>query len=856
MLPTTYAGLSSVQAASHLAIHGRNELPAMPPRGLAQLTLAVLAEPMFLLLILAAVLYLILGDLAEGLLLGLFAVLTVSLVIVGERRSEAAINALKAMATRYANVVRDGIALRVDSAMVVPGDALLLNEGERVAADAVLLQGYSVVCDESLLTGESAPVHKFAASQVDTLDGPAFAETAPTALVFSGCMVSSGHGLARVVATGANAQIGLIGSSLALINTEPTRLQRNSQKLVRIFGFNALLMSVGLVIFYGTVRGAWLEGALSAIALAMAMLPEEFPLVLGIFFAVGAWRLAKLKVLVRRSAVIETLGAVTVLCVDKTGTLTHNKMRLAALRTQDESFVLQGDERALPESVHRLLEYAQLASKPHSLDPMDLAIHQVATKVLNNTEHWHSDWPLQQEYPLTAGMFAMSYAWKKQETAFAIACKGAPEAVADLCHLPTPMAQWLQIQVNEMATAGLRVLAVAEGQFQGQQLPTDQHAFEFKLLGLLGFADPLRPSVPAAVAAAHQAGISVKMITGDYPQTASAIAAQAGIRNATDVLTGDQLLLMDDATLAPAVAQVNVYARINPAQKLRLVRALKAAGEVVAMTGDGVNDAPALKAAHVGIAMGKSGTDVAREAADIVLLDEDFARIVTAVRMGRRIYDNLRKVMLYIIAIHVPIAGLALLPLLMGLPPMLLPVHVVMIEMIIDPMCAFAFESEPDEAGNMQVPPRPLNELLVGPAQFGLGLAQGLIVLLTCLLLYRFEIQHGSNTALARTLAFICFTASNLAMVKSLASRTFSYRSWRLPWRTTYWCIGGLATMVIASCIAIPNLRALFGFALPTYAQTISALLIGLAAGAILEWFKWLPWVHRTLGGTVVHSTS
>jgi P-type Ca2+ transporter type 2C len=621
MPPTTYAGLSAVQAASHLSLHGRNEMPATPPRSLAQMTLAVLTEPMFLLLILAAVLYLILGDLAEGLLLGLFAVLTVSLVIVGERRSEAAINALKAIAIRYADVVRDGVAMRIDSTLVVPGDALLLNEGERVAADAMLLQGNSVVCDESLLTGESMPVHKFAVSPIEALSGINVAETPATALVFSGCMVSSGHGLARVIATGANAQIGRIGSSLAVINTEPTRLQRNSQKIVRIFGFNALLMSTGLVIFYGTVRGAWLEGALSAIALAMAMLPEEFPLVLGIFFAVGAWRLAKLKVLVRRSAVIETLGAATVLCVDKTGTLTLNKMRLGALRTQGDSFVLQGDERALPESAHRLLEYAQLASKPHSLDPMDLAIHQVATKVLNNTEHWHGDWPLQQEYPLTAGMFAMSYAWREQDTMFAIACKGAPEAVADLCHLPTSLARWLQTQANEMATRGLRVLAVAEGQFQGQQLPTDQHAFEFKLLGLLGFADPLRPSVPAAVAAAHQAGVGVKMITGDHPQTASAIAAQAGIKNASQVLTGEQLLAMDDAALAIAVAQVNVYGRVKPAQKLRLVRALKAAGEVVAMTGDGVNDAPALRAAHIGIAMGKSGTDVAREAADIVLLD-------------------------------------------------------------------------------------------------------------------------------------------------------------------------------------------------------------------------------------------
>ncbi len=842
-------GLNEAQVLASRLQFGRNEIPAPRRRGYLQITRSVLTEPMFLLLLLAAGLYLLLGDLAEGLVLSLFAMLTIAMVILQERRSEKAIEALKALGTPYALVIRDGTTQRIPSAEVVPDDLLIVEEGERIAADGKLLSSHDLMVDESLLTGESVPVGKRVWLSENDKDAASQPGGDALPFVYSGTMVTRGKGLTLVTSTGINTQIGHLGASLSSIELEPTRLQKSTGKMVRLFGLVAALVSLTLVIFYGVTRGDWWQGVLSGIALAMAMLPEEFPLALSVFFAMGAWRLAKIKVLARRSAVIETLGAATVLCVDKTGTLTENKMRVCQLYASGLHLPLSGSETELPEHFHRLLEYGQLATRNRSFDPMDLAIGKLTRATLLNTEHWHPQWPLRREYALSDELLAMSQVWQSSPTVFEVASKGAPEAIADLCHCSAEQTRELLQQVAVMAAEGMRVLAVAEGRYFGNELPQIQHDFNFELLGLIAFEDPLRRSVPAAVAEAHAAGIKVVMLTGDYPATASEIAKQAGIASSGRVLTGTDIAAMDENALRTESQKTHVYARIMPEQKLRLVQALKASGEVVAMTGDGINDAPALKAAHIGIAMGNSGTDVAREAAAIVLLEEDFGRIVDAIRLGRRIFDNLRKVMLYIIAVHVPIAGMAIIPLMLGWPVMLMPMHVVLIEMIIDPMCTFAFENEPAEKDLMQQAPRPMSDLLVAAPQLALGALQGVLILLACLLVFQQSLSMGHSDKLARTLGFLTLTAGNLAMIRVIASRSFLVKNLVGKWHGSYWLIAMLASIVVTICITVPWLRGIFGFAVPGLTQAGIAIACGLLAGLGMEGVKWHPWVHRTMGG-------
>ncbi|MBI2398531.1 MAG: cation-translocating P-type ATPase [Xanthomonadales bacterium] len=840
----TRIGLSSAEASAALARHGPNLLPQTGRRGFWRVLGSVLTEPMFLLLALAAGLYLLLGDLAEGVLLGAFAAATIGLVVAQQRRSERALAALRALGAPNAVVLRDGRVQRIAAAEVVPDDLLLVDEGERVAADGVLLDVRELAVDESLLTGESVPVRKRALAADEAADRAALPGGEHQAQIYAGSLVVSGEGLLRVTATGARTRSGAIGRALEVIDTEPTRLQRQTAHLVRLFGVLAALVSLGLLLFHGLTRGAWSEGLLSAIALAMAMLPEEFPLALSVFFALGAWRLAKLKVLARRSAVIETLGAATVLCVDKTGTLTENRMRVQLLDDGHARWRVGDGEAALTAPLQHLLEHALLATRRHTFDPIDRAVDTLAAGALEQSLR-HREWRLERQYGLSAELPAMSQLWRDEHGRQRVASKGAPEAIASLCRLRDDQRDALLARVSALAADGLRVLAVAAGQGHGETAPADVRAFEFTLLGLIAFADPLRESVPQAIAQARAAGIAVKMITGDYPGTARAIARQAGLDSGAEAIVGSELAALDAPLLRARLAASNVFARIQPEQKLRIVEALKTRGEVVAMTGDGVNDAPALKAAHIGIAMGERGSDVAREAAGLVLLDENFARIVDAVRLGRRTFDNLRKVMLYIVAVHVPIAGLAMLPLLAGLPPLLLPAHVVLTEMIIDPMCTIAFENEDAEPGLMQRPPRALSEPLIGSVHLLLGLAQGAVLLLACLGVYAFALRAAADAEGARTLAFLALTAGNLMLVRANAS----HHAGATTSRRGYWWIALAAGGAVALCIGVPGLRDLFGFTPPAPAAAAAAIALGVCGGAALLPFKRLARVRAWLSG-------
>ncbi|MBU6260085.1 MAG: HAD-IC family P-type ATPase, partial [Burkholderiales bacterium] len=810
----TLRGLTAAEVAERRARCGPNEIGPAPGHGWWHTAGQVLSEPMFLLLLAAAAIYLVLGDLGEGLLLAFFALVTVGLVFGQERRSERAIEALRSLAAPQVRVLREGRVRRIAARELVPGDVFLLGEGERIAADAVLREAVGLAVDESLLSGESMPVRKVAAAGAAT-PAPVDPGGDDLPFVYAATLVTAGHGLAEVLSIGAATRVGRIGASLNAIDTGPTAFERHLRRLVRLFSLGALAASAVLALWYGLVRGLWLQGLLAGIALSMAMLPEEFPMALAVFLALGAWRLAGVQVLARRPAVIEALGAVTLLCVDKTGTLTENRMRLRRLTTGGIDVDVAAGAEALPEPVHALLEYGMLASRRGGVDPMDLAILALGDRQLAATEHLHPQWLLEQEYPLTPALLAMSQAWTDADGTRRVAAKGAPEAIADLCHLDAAGRAALLGQVAALAGQGLRVIAVARGTGAPGAPALDAHDDDFTLLGLMSFEDPLRPSVAAAVAEARAAGISVAMITGDHASTALAIARQAGIETAAGALTGAAIDGLDAAGLAEAVRGVRVFARVMPEQKLRLVLAFQALGETVAMTGDGVNDAPALKAAHIGIAMGVRGTDVAREAASLVLLDEDFGRIVDGVRMGRRIFDNLRKVMTYITAIHVPIVGLAVLPLLIGLPPLMLPVHIVLIEMVIDPACTLAFESAPEDPGLMRRPPRRSDAGIIGWPMLVQGLAQGASLLAVALAIDAVAIRLGLGEDAARTLSIIGLMVGNLLLVWVNAAAGAGWRSLFTRQAAAFRAVAGAAASALVAAVAWPLPRRLLHFAVP-----------------------------------------
>ncbi|MEF2554474.1 cation-translocating P-type ATPase [Aurantimonas sp. A2-1-M11] len=758
-------GLTSAEAASRLASEGFNELPRARRRSSLRIVFDVLREPMLALLVAGGVVYFLLGNHQEAVILLVFASLSVGITVVQEARTERVLDALRDLTSPRALVIRQGERLRIAGREVARGDVIVLSEGDRVPADAALLSAQDLSADESLLTGEAVPVRKTVGPATDARPG---GEDQP--MVYSGSLIVRGTALATVTATGPASEIGRIGSSLGQLETETPHLQLQMRKLVIVFAAVGAAVSLAVVILYALLRGGWLEGVLAGIAVGMSMLPEEFPMVLAVFMAMGAWRISKVRVLTRRASAIETLGAASVLCTDKTGTLTENRMTISELCLADGRVAKVG--ATLPAGFRELVAAGVMASAPDPFDPMEKAFHALAKADLRTGETLPGTGQnLSRSYALSPDLLAMSQVWGAPGKGWQVAAKGAPEAIAVLCRLDATARAALTVQVDQMAGAGLRVLAVAEAAFRGESLPKSQCDFGFRLLGLVGLADPLRASVPEAVAQCRSAGIRVIMITGDYPATAQAIAADAGLQG-DRVTTGPELAEMADADLATAVKDATIFARIMPEQKLRIVLALKAAGAVVAMTGDGVNDAPSLKAADIGVAMGGRGTDVAREAASIVLLDDDFGSIVTTVRLGRRIYDNLRKAMSFILAVHVPIAGLALMPLLFGMPILFGPVHIAFLEMVIDPVCSLVFEAETEEDGIMSRPPRPPEEPLFSGPTVLWSLLQGVLVLGVTATIFALAPGYGLSSDQVRGMTFAALVISIVALI--LVDRSMS----------------------------------------------------------------------------------
>jgi Ca2+-transporting ATPase len=731
--PVPAWGLSEAEARLRLARDGPNRLPPPDHKGLAAALGAVVLQPMILLLLACTAVYAVLGSFFDSALLASSIAMVAAISVYQELRTQRVLEALRDLASPRSTVVRDGVVKRIASQQLVVGDRLIVQEGDRLACDATLLEAHSMRVDESLLTGESVPVDKVAAP-----GGGA------EGLLHAGTLVVQGDGVAQVLATGVHTMLGRIGGSLAALTPRPSRLQGELKRLVRMVAWLALLICVLAVAAFAWREGSWTAGLLVGLTLAMAIVPEEFAVVWTVMLALGAWRLAQAQVLTRQPQAIETLGTTTVLCVDKTGTLTCNRMQVTALHDGQQGWVHQAAD-ARPAGFDALLNAAAQASVREALEPMDQAIFRLQADACPATDGAPEAEPGRREGVSPGRPFAWR-SWVVDAAAEGAAhehfgIKGAPEAVLARCADAPARVQALSAQAGTWAAQGLRVIAVARCDAPRGAAQPDAG---WQAIGLVGFQDPLRDDVPAALADCRRAGVRVLMITGDAAATALAIGVQAGLVPQADrgaVLTGAELEAMNDAQFGAAVARVSVFARVSPAQKLRIVQALQHRGEVVAMTGDGVNDGPALRAADVGVAMGGRGTDVAREAAALVLLDDRFASLVDAVRAGRRLFANLQRALGYLFAVHLPIVGLSLLPVFGG-PALLLPIHVVLFELIIDPACTLVFEAEPLAADAMRQPPRPADAPLFGTGALGRAVAVGGAALLAVLL-----VQWGGHLA-------------------------------------------------------------------------------------------------------------
>jgi Ca2+-transporting ATPase len=779
-----------------LAAEGPNLLPVADRRGTFAIALGVVREPMFLLLTAAAGIYLVVGDLAEALVLAASIAVMVVITVTQERKAERALEALRDLSSPRALVLRDGERRRIAGAQVVRGDMLIISEGDRVPADARLLAATDLTVDESLLTGESLPAGKDEGGTV-----------------YSGTLVVKGQGRAEVLATGARTEIGRIGVTLATLDSGKTSLEQETARIVKLVAVFAIALSVAMMGVHFALRGDWMASVLAGLTLAMAILPEEFPVVLVVFLALGAWRISRRGVLTRRMPAIEMLGAATVLCVDKTGTLTENRMTVV-------------------ETAPEVIDAAALACEIEPFDPMDRAIVAAAGPRAARSRR---EWRLERDYPLTDDFLAMCHAWRSPQGEVRVTIKGAPETVLSMCGLDEPAVAGAMREVASASQRGLRLLAVAEAPWEGP-FPDDPARYPFRWTGFIALADPLRPSVPEAVAQCRRAGIRVVMITGDFPGTALNIAQQAGIPG-HQALTGAQIAAMDDAALADAVGRVSVFARVRPDQKLRLVQAYRSAGEVVAMTGDGVNDAPALKAAHIGVAMGRRGTDVAREAAALVLLEDDFGSIVATVRLGRRIYENIRNAMGYIVSVHVPTAGMSFLPLAFGGPLFLYPVHVVFLEFVIDPACTLVYEAERSEEGAMERPPRDPRQPLFDLRMLGLSLALGATMLAGVFAVYWWAFNAGRTDGETRAVGFAAIVMANLALILVTRSRVCSViEILRQPNPAARWItactLGALALVIYA-----PPVADIFRFAPLSFGDLAAAAAAGI--GGVIWYEVW-----------------
>jgi Ca2+-transporting ATPase len=821
-------GLTTKLAQEKLGGEGFNELPEPRRKTIVDNFVNVLKDPMLAMLLAIGGIYFIIGEFSDALILGIAVLIVIGITFIQEHKTEKALMALRNLANPQTTVIRDQRLQKIPSREIVLGDVLVIEAGDRIPADAAILAESELSVNESLLTGESLPVTKIVWDQKSETEMIPGGDKLP--YVFMGTLVTHGKGYAQVLATGPKTRMGQIGLSLKTIKEDDTRLQKDTRYFVRIFALIGLIVCVIAFGVTGLTSGNWVAGFLNGLTLAMALLPEEFSVILVIFMAMGAWRLSRRQVLTRNLAAIETLGSTTILCVDKTGTITKNEMSLTQLITPVNNKDDYGDQ-------NRLLEMAEYACQQASNDPLDTEIkHQALLKLSKESKQARDDWELINELPVTKKYLSQIQVWQhKQSKVIRLACKGAPEAVFQLCQLTKTELTIIQPRLNQLTNNGLRVLAVAEASFQGTFNKALINKINFNYLGLLGFNDPVRTGVREAVLAAYQAGIKVMMITGDYPGTAKAIARSIQLKNAEDYISGEEILRETNQDLRSKLATISVASRVMPEQKLKIVQCLKANGEIVAMTGDGINDAPALKAASIGIAMGNRGTDVAREAADLVLLNSDFSVMVKAIRMGRRIYDNIQKAMAYTIAVHVPIAGMALIPLWFKLPTVLFPAQVALLELLIDPTCSIIFETQKSEKGLMKRPPRPVAERLFSPFMVAGSVLRGLISLWLVLMVYWGSIYLGYAEPVTRTLSFLTLVITNLSLIVASLTYSFSLTDLIKQRNLALGIVSGGISLVLLIIISLPPLQKSFHFAQLKLNQWAMILFLGLLSYLIYE---------------------
>lgn len=816
-------GLSSAEVEQRIQSNGYNELNISSTRNFFQLGFEVIKEPMFLLLLGCGSLYFLLAEWAEGIILLSWVFVIIFITFYQNRKTEKALESLKKLSSPRALVMRNGMEKRIPGREIVPDDIVIIHEGDRIPADGILIAASNLCIDESILTGESLPVSKTLSSI--------------SIHVFSGTLVVQGRAMIKVTFTGLNTAFGKIGKSLQSIEIKQTKLQIEIKLLIKkLFYVGSILSSLVIIAFFIT-RGDLVQSLLNGLATAMAMLPEEFPVVLSVFLSIGAWRLSSKNLLTRKSSAIETLGSATVLCSDKTGTITQNKMEVVSIYTSSHLLTKNQFEEN-KELIHPILQTAFYASHNQTIDPMEKAIH-LSYSSINTIELVAQE--TVKEYALSNDITAMTHVLKLTNEKYQVCCKGAPETIFKLCNLSSIEAKRLLALVDQLGHKGQRVLGVANTTYENKlSLPEKQNGFEFEFIGLLGFEDPIRPEVPKALKECEGAGIKVIMITGDFPTTARSIAEQAGLIVNEPVITGSDLLTMNDLELQEKIKKCNLFARIIPDQKLRLIKALKANGEIVAMTGDGVNDAPALKAADIGIAMGAKGTDVAREASAMVLLDDNFSSIVAAIRAGRKIMDNLQKAMTYILAIHTPIIGLTLIPAFVpSFPILLMPLHIVMMELIIDPVCSIAFESEKEELNIMNRLPRNPNESFFGFRKILASTKIGVLLLVAIIFVYIISSYNNHTVGETRALTFSTMIFGNLFLIVSTLSTSRNVFDVIKEKNKSLIIILISAGSLLLMLLLIPALSLIFSFDFPGWINLLGSFSAALIVLIILEIRKW-----------------
>ncbi|HSN09372.1 MAG TPA: cation-translocating P-type ATPase [Hanamia sp.] len=822
-LPIDIKGLSNEQVLLSRKQHGENELDQSSKSPFIAALLDTLKEPMLILLFAAGILYLISGDKGDAIFMLSAIVLVSAISLYQDSRSRHALAALKQLSQPQTKVIRNGIISSIPSKEVVVDDSIIVEEGSMITADAEIIYSNDFTVNESILTGESFAVEKFVNEDNK---------------IFSGTLVTSGMAIARVTKVGNATELGRIGRSLKEIKEEETPLQLQIRNFVKKMAIIGLIVFLIVWVFNFFQSRSLVNSLLKALTLAMSVLPEEIPVAFTTFMALGAWRLMKMGIIVKQTKTVETLGSATVICVDKTGTITENKMQLAGLYVfeKDHLFI---DSQEDKKAVLDLISTAMWASEPLPFDPMEKALHEAYKEIVPTDER--PGYKMVHEYPLAGRPPMMTHLFENKTGNRVIAAKGAAEKVLSVCELTKDEKAKIVSQEQALSAQGYRVLGVAHAFFPGNDFPKEQENFNFQFIGLVSFYDPPKKNMTAVFESFYKAGISVKIITGDNKATTETIAQQVGFRGAEDALDGAELMNFSDQELSDKVMRINIFTRMFPEAKLKIITALKKRQQIVAMTGDGVNDAPALKAANIGIAMGEKGSDIAKSASSLVLADDDLGKMVDAIAMGRRIYSNLKKAIQYIISIHIPIILTVLLPLVLGwvYPAVFTPVHVIFLELIMGPTCSIIYENEPIEANLMQQKPRPFTNTFLSWKELQLSILQGLLITVGTLGIYQYAVSKGYDEEQTRTMVFTTLVIANIFL--SLVNRSFYYSLFTtLRYKNYLLILIILVTItMLVLMISIPGIISFFKFEKLLFNQLLVCILVGFVSVIWIEIYKY-----------------